>query len=46
MRLDLSGLPAMMFRNASHNGLNMVYRRADGNVGWVDPDGKTTKVGK
>lgn len=46
MRLELSGLPAMMFRNAAHKGLNMVYIRPDGNVGWVDPDGKTTKVGK
>lgn len=46
MRLDLSALPALMFRNASHGGLNMVYRRNDGNVGWVDPDGKTTKLGK
>jgi ribosomal subunit interface protein len=39
MRLDLSGEDALMFRNASHNGLNMVYKRADGNIGWVDPDG-------
>ncbi len=46
MRLELSALPALMFRNASHKGLNMVYRRNDGNVGWVDPDGKTTKLGK
>ena len=46
MRLELSALPAMMFRNASHGGLNMVYVRKDGNVGWVDPDGKTTKLGK
>lgn len=46
MRLDLSGLPALMFRNASHNGLNMVYRRADGNVGWVDPDGKVASFNK
>ncbi len=46
MRLELSGLPAMMFRNAQHKGLNMVYMRADGNIGWVDPDGKSTKVGK
>jgi len=42
MRLELSGLPAMMFRNAAHQGLNMVYRRSDGNVGWVDPvDGRS-----
>lgn len=39
MRLELSNLPALMFRNATHNGLNMVYRRPDGNVGWVDPEG-------
>ena len=37
MRLDLSGQPALLFRNASHNGLNMVYRRADGSIGWVEP---------
>lgn len=37
MRLDLTGEPAMMFRNSAHGGLNMVYRRADGNIGWVDP---------
>jgi hypothetical protein len=39
MRLDLADVPAMLFRNAAHGGLNMVYRRADGNVGWVDPEG-------
>lgn len=37
MRLDLSGQQAMMFRNAKHKKLNMVYRRPDGNIGWVDP---------
>lgn len=37
MRLDLSGQNALLFRNAKHKGLNMVYRRPDGNVGWVDP---------
>lgn len=46
MRLELSDLPALMFRNAGHKGLNMVYKRPDGNIGWVDPDGKTTKLGK
>lgn len=39
MRLDLSGENALMFRNPQHEGLNMVYRRSDGNVGWVDPEG-------
>ena len=39
MRLDLADCGAMMFRNRAHGGLNMVYRRSDGNVGWVDPRG-------
>ena len=39
MRLDLSEEPALMFRNRAHGGLNMIYRRRDGNVGWVDPRG-------
>lgn len=38
MQLDLSNSPALMFRNAASGGLNMVYRRADGNVGWIDPE--------
>ncbi len=37
MRLDLGDLPALMFRNRGHGGLNMIYRRPDGNIGWVDP---------
>jgi ribosomal subunit interface protein len=37
MRLNLSGNSAMMFRNSKTGGLNMVYRRQDGNIGWVDP---------
>lgn len=39
MRMELAELPAMMFRNRAHGGLNMVYRRTDGHVGWVDPPG-------
>ena len=39
MRLDLSGENAILFRNPNHNGINMVYRRSDGNIGWVDPEG-------
>ena len=42
MRLDLSGENALLFRNAQHDGLNMVYRRPDGNIGWVDPEGNET----
>ncbi|MDD3028894.1 MAG: ribosome-associated translation inhibitor RaiA [Alphaproteobacteria bacterium] len=40
MRLDLGDLPALLFRNRAHGGLNMIYRRADGNIGWVDPSEK------
>ncbi|MCR9077488.1 MAG: ribosome-associated translation inhibitor RaiA [Hyphomonadaceae bacterium] len=39
MQLELSDTPAVLFRNVKHSGLNMVYRRADGNIGWVDPAG-------
>jgi ribosomal subunit interface protein len=38
MQLDLGESPALLFRNAGHGGLNVVYRRADGNIGWVDPE--------
>lgn len=38
MRMELAEAPALMFRNRGNGGLNMVYRRVDGNVGWVDPD--------
>lgn len=41
MRLDLGNLQALMFRNTAHSGLNVVYRRDDGNIGWIDPQGST-----
>jgi ribosomal subunit interface protein len=37
MELDYSGQNVVMFRHAGHGGLNVVYRRADGNIGWIDP---------
>lgn len=37
MELDLTGAPVVVFRHAVHGRVNMVYRRADGNVGWIDP---------
>lgn len=44
MRMDLSGQPALLFRNPKNNAINMVYRRVDGNIGWVEPfDGETQK---
>jgi len=36
MRLDLSQAPVMMFRNRTSGQLNVVYRRPDGHVGWID----------
>ena len=38
MQLDLMEAPALVFHNAAHGGLNVVYRRADGNIGWIDPN--------
>jgi ribosomal subunit interface protein len=38
LQLELSDSPAVFFRNAAHGRLNMVYRRPDGNFGWVDPE--------
>jgi ribosomal subunit interface protein len=38
LQLELTETPALMFRNAGHGGLNVVYRRADGNIGWIDPE--------
>ena len=37
MRLDLSQVQVLMFRNRASGVLNVVYRRADGHVGWIDP---------
>ncbi len=37
MRMDLADVPTLMFRNRKHGGLNVVYRRRDGNIGWIDP---------
>ena len=39
MQMDLSDRPFVVFRNASHGEINVVYRRDDGNIGWVDPAG-------
>src|SRR5262245_41208707 len=39
MQMDLSDRPVVVFRNASHGEINVVYRRGDGNIGWIDPTG-------
>jgi ribosomal subunit interface protein len=37
MELDLTGAPVMVFQHGSSGRVNIIYRRPDGNVGWVDP---------
>jgi hypothetical protein len=37
MQLDLTGAPALVFIHASTGRVNVVYRRGDGAIGWVDP---------
>jgi putative sigma-54 modulation protein len=37
MELDMTGAPVVVFRHASHGRVNLVYRRPDGQVGWIDP---------
>ena len=35
--LDMTGVPVVVFRHAKHGRINVVYRRADGHFGWIDP---------
>ncbi len=44
MAMDLADLPVVVFRHAVHGGVNVVYRRPDGHIGWIDPALKTTRV--
>jgi ribosomal subunit interface protein len=37
LELDLTESQTIVFRNAAHDGLSVVYRRPDGNIGWIDP---------
>ncbi len=45
MELDLSDAPVILFRNAGHGGLSVVFRRKDGNIGWIDPERMPLKEG-
>jgi len=36
MQMELEGAPVLVFRDETHNGVNVVYRREDGNIGWID----------
>jgi len=40
MKMDLADLPALMFFNSANGRVNVVYRRVDGNISWVDPEEK------
>ena len=40
MELDMTGAPVVVFRHSASGRVNMVYRRGDGNIGWVDPPEK------
>ena len=40
MQMELVGAPLLVFRNEKHGGVNVVYRREDRNVGWIDPAGR------
>jgi len=37
MHMELAGASVLVFRNDSHGGVNVVYMRDDGNIGWIDP---------
>jgi ribosomal subunit interface protein len=37
MQMEMADEPFLLFKNDSHGGLNVVFRRPDGNVGWIDP---------
>lgn len=37
MRMELAHASVLVFRNPGHGGINVVYRRDDGAIGWVDP---------
>jgi len=37
MQLDLADAPVVVFKNAAHGRLSVVYRRRDGHIGWIDP---------
>lgn len=37
MQMEIASAPVLVFRNEKHSGVNVVYRRDDGNIGWIDP---------
>lgn len=37
MQMELAHAPVLVFKNEKSSGVNVVYRREDGNIGWIDP---------
>lgn len=37
MQMELAHAPLVVFRNEKNNAINVVYKRDDGNIGWIDP---------
>jgi len=44
MKMDLADLPAVVFINSSNNRVNVVFRRQDGNIAWIDPHEEVEKA--
>lgn len=44
MKMDLADLPAMVFINSSNDRVNVVFRRQDGNISWIDPHEEVEKA--
>ena len=40
MELDMTGVTVLPFRHAATGRVNVIYRRSDGNIGWLDPAGE------
>jgi ribosomal subunit interface protein len=38
MQMELAEAPVLVFRNEGTSGVNVVYRRDDGNIGWIEPE--------
>lgn len=45
MEMDMTETQTIVFRNAAHGGLSVVYRRPDGNIGWIDPERTKIRTG-
>ena len=45
IELDTKDSPVYVFRNAGNDHVNIVYRRADGNIGWIDTSAASSANG-